>query len=274
MATLPGFDAALLERLARQAGAIIKAAFRFSGVERQWKDEGTPNRTPVTAADTEVNRVVIAELRQRFPSDEVSITGEEQSDERPNPRYRIFCDPIDGTFPFAAGIPVSTFMLALVEGDTPLASVIYDPFGDQLFLAQRGQGATRNGRPLRTSTVTQLSTKTVIGSCWWNTAPYNVGLVNAVLPSLYDASLINLLSIGYMGTKVASGEFIATLFPGSSAHDSAALQLLVQEAGGVVTDLFGEPLRYDRPLRGHLAAANPSIHQTLVELVKRFNPGH
>jgi myo-inositol-1(or 4)-monophosphatase len=271
--SLPGFDAALLELLARKAGAIIKATFRFSGVERTWKDEGTPNLTPVTAADTEVNRLIVAELRKRFPTDEVSITGEEQSDERPNPRYRIFCDPIDGTFPFAAGIPVSTFMLALVEGDTPLAAVIYDPFGDQLYLAQRGQGATLNGRALRTSQVTQLSTKTVIGSCWWNTAPYNIGLINAVLPSLYDASLINLVSIGYMGAKVASGEFAATIFPGSNAHDSAPLHLLVQEAGGVVTDLFGEPLRYDRPLRGHLAAANATLHQTLLGVVKRFNPG-
>ena len=261
----------LFEAPAREAGDAIRKTFRFSGVAAEYKDDGTPNRTPVTVADKQVNALVIQKLRAQMPSPELSITGEEQSDQRKGARYEIFVDPIDGTFPYAAGIPVSTFMIALVTENQPQLACIYDPFGDQLFSAQRGRGATLNGKPISVSTHTTFGGPTIIGSVWWNTSPFNVGQLAGLLPTLTNASIINLLSIGYMGAKVASGEFAATLFPGHNAHDTAALHLLVEEAGGVVTDIMGNPLDYSKPLKGHIAA-NKALHGQLVELVKKFNP--
>jgi fructose-1,6-bisphosphatase/inositol monophosphatase family enzyme len=260
-----------LASLARTAGAMIRHDFRFEGIHRDFKSDGSPNITPVTESDKRVNRFVIEALREKASRTELSITGEEESDESAQARVRVFVDPIDGTFPFAAGIPVSTFMLAVVEDGTPRLSVIYDPFGDQMFLAEKGKGATLNGNRIRVGDWPSLSNKTIVGSVWWNTAPYNIGVLSGLLPTLEDASVINLLSIGYMASKVATGEFAATLFPGSNAHDTAAAHLLVEEAGGVVTDVFGAPIDYARPLRGHIAA-NKAIHGRLVQLVRRFNP--
>jgi fructose-1,6-bisphosphatase/inositol monophosphatase family enzyme len=91
-----------------------------------------------------------------------------------------------------------------------------------------------------------------------------------LLPQLQQASVMNLLSIGYMGAKVATGEFAATVFPGGNAHDNAAIHLLVEEAGGRFTDLFGNAPDYSAPLKGHIAA-NPALHEKLLALVRSFN---
>ena len=267
----PELTLSFFEELARAAGDEIRKTFRFSGVAAEYKDDGTPNRTPVTVADKQVNALVIQKLRARMPSPTLSITGEEQSDQRRGARYEIFVDPIDGTFPYAAGIPVSTFMIALVTDNQPQLACIYDPFGDQLFSAQSGLGATLNGKRISVSTHTTFSAQTIIGSVWWNTSPFNVGQLAGLLPTTTNASIINLLSIGYMGAKVASGEFAATLFPGHNAHDTAALHLLVEEAGGVVTDIMGNAIDYSKPLKGHIAA-NKALHAQLVDLVRKFNP--
>jgi fructose-1,6-bisphosphatase/inositol monophosphatase family enzyme len=268
-------DLAFLQELAHAAGDVVVREFRFGGVKRTFKDDGSANFTPVTLADKEVNRLVIDRVRQKIIdpglSADFSIEGEEESDLRKGARFRLVCDPIDGTFPFAAGIPVSTFMVALLDRGVPVLAVIYDPFGKQMYCAEKGKGSTLNGARIHVSSRFDFSAETIIGSVWWNTAPFNIGLLMGLLPTLKNASVINLLSIGYMGAKVASGELAATVFPGQYAHDTAAVHLLVEEAGGVVTDLCGDPLRYDGPLKGHLAA-NKVLHGKLLELVNGMNP--
>jgi len=271
----PVLDLPFVKDLAEAAGVVMLRHFRFSGIARQFKDEGTANATPVTVADLEVNRMVIERIRQHLSdqglSNDVSIEGEEESDRRAGARYRVVCDPIDGTFPYAHGIPVSTFMLAVLDNGVPVRAVIFDPFGKQMHLAERGAGATLNGETIRVSPATELTTKSVIGSVWWNTAPFNVGLLMGLMPALHGASVMNLLSVGYMGAKVATGEFAATVFPGGNAHDNAAIHLLVEEAGGKFTDLFGNVANYDAPLKGHIAA-NPTLHKKLLKMVASLNP--
>jgi fructose-1,6-bisphosphatase/inositol monophosphatase family enzyme len=160
-----------LTALARTAGDMMRNDFRFEGIHRDFKSDGSPNITPVTDSDKRINRFVIDALRKKASPAELSITGEEESDDSAQAPVRVFVDPIDGTFPFASGIPVSTFMLAVVEDNAPRLSVIYDPFGDQLYLAEKGKGATLNGKPIHVGASRSLSNKTIVGSVWWEHRP-------------------------------------------------------------------------------------------------------
>lgn len=264
MTTLEGFDAAFAEDLARAAGKIQRLYFRSTGIEREIKEDDTP----VTRADREINELTIARIRERF-GDRVSIQGEEGHHLVEGVPWKVVFDPLDGTFPYGHGIPVSTFALALLHDGAPVFAVIYDPWGDQMAIAARGRGATLNGRPMRVGSFETIDRRASIGLVWWKGSPHRVGELAALLPER-GATVLNLCSISYMGLKVAAGELAATIFPGESAHDSAAIQLLVEEAGGKVTSITGEPQRYDGKVKGHVAS-NRALHGKLLELVREVN---
>ena len=147
------------EKLARRAGHIIKTKLTL-GIKRDWKSD----HTPVTAIDTEVNQLVIETIHAEFPQH--SILAEEGSDLTHSREFVWVCDPIDGTFPFMHGIPVSTFTLALVHNGQPILGVIYDPFMERMFVAEKGQGATLNGVAVHTGTDPSMHNKS-IGVVFW-----------------------------------------------------------------------------------------------------------
>jgi fructose-1,6-bisphosphatase/inositol monophosphatase family enzyme len=264
--TLAGFDASFAEELALAAGKIQRLYFRPVGIEREIKDDDTP----VTRADREINELTVARIREKF-GDRVSIQGEEGGHLVDGTEWKVVFDPLDGTFPYGHGIPVSTFSLALLHEGAPVLAVIYDPFGEQLAIAERGRGALLNGRPMKVGAFETIDRRVSIGLVWWKGSRHNVGRLAALLPDR-GATVLNLCSISYMGLKVAAGELAATIFPGESAHDSAAIQLLVEEAGGKVTSITGEPQRYDGKVNGHLAS-NPTLHGRLLDLVREVNQG-
>ena len=97
-----------------------------------------------------------------------------------------------------------------------------------------------------------------------------MSIFTPLLDKLVDrgGKVFNLVSIAYMDAMVATGEFAATIFPGLSAHDSAAAKIIVEEAGGIFTSLTGELDRYDQPVHGHIAAANQDIYDQIHSLLR------
>jgi myo-inositol-1(or 4)-monophosphatase len=247
------------EKLARRAGSIIKAKLEL-GIKRDWKSD----QTPVTQVDKEVNQLVIETIHVEFPQH--SILAEEGSDLSRSKEFVWVCDPIDGTFPFMHGIPVSTFTLALVHSGQPILGVIYDPFMDRMFMAEKGQGSTLNGKLIHTASTGELK-QTSIGAVFWQG---NMDIFTPLHAKLTEegARVLHLASIAYMDALVACGEFVATVIPGLSAHDSAAAKIIVEEAGGVFTSLTGEVDRYDQPVHGHIAAANQAIYDQIQSLLR------
>ena len=241
--------------LAKDAGALIRENFAL-GVNRTWKD----NDTPLTVTDTKINDLVLARVHESYPND--SIRAEEGSDLSRSQSDIWVCDPLDGTFPFMHGIPVSTFTLARVVSGVPILGVIYDPFTDRLFAAEKGAGATLNGQKINTRKISSLKNESV-GVVFWKG---NMNTMNPFLKRATDAGakIFDLVSIAYMDAMVASGELAATVFPGESAHDSAAAKIVVEEAGGLVTSMRGEDQRYDREVQGHIAAAGAAVHAELL----------
>lgn len=123
--------------LAKSAGDTMRHHFTI-GMKITWKAD----KTPVTIADTKINALVIKVIKDTFPTH--GVLGEEASDYEVGDKYLWVCDPIDGTIPYSHGIPTSVFSLALVKDGEPILGVVYDPFMERMFFAQKGEGAFMN----------------------------------------------------------------------------------------------------------------------------------
>ncbi len=244
--------------LAKEAGKIIAANFSL-GMKKEWKADNTP----LTQTDLKINQLVIDSVKKEFPGH--SIIAEEGSDFSDKSEYVWVCDPVDGTIPFSHGIPTCVFSLALVRKGESILGVVYDPFLQRMFFAEKSKGATMNGAKISVSRATSLQ-NALVGFVWWKSEKMNLSKTDEIL-SDRGAILIDVKSIVYMDMLVANGELAATLFPGTKPHDTAATKIVVEEAGGKVTDLFGNEQRYDRDIKGHIAS-NGILHEELVRIVK------
>lgn len=243
--------------LARQAGQIIRTSLRF-GIQRDWKRD----HTPVTSIDKQINQLFLDTLHTEFPSH--NILAEEASDLTRSKEYVWVCDPLDGTFPFIHGIPLSTVTISLVHQGQPIFGLIYDPFTDRMFVGD-GINARLNGQIIHTSTVKELSHASVGVVYWKGYQDMFTPLLNRLTAA--GSQIYDFRSIAYMDAMVAAGEFEATIFPGENAHDSVSGKILVESAGGVFTSLTGEVNRYDQKVYGHIAAANPAIYREIKALL-------
>lgn len=243
--------------LAYKAGAIMRLNFRL-GMKRERKSD----HTPVTVSDKEINQLVIDNVRKYYPSH--SVIAEEGSDLK-STEYAWVCDPIDGTIPFTHGYPTSVFALALVRKGESILGVIYDPFMDRLVTAVKGEGAHLNKKPIHVSASADLKSAVIdVGTSI--DMRFSIGALNELLrkKGCFPSTL---WCVSYAGMLVASGEFAAIICGVRSPWDGAANKIIIEEAGGKVTDLFGEDQRYDKRLKG-IIATNGKLHDTLVSLVK------
>lgn len=240
--------------LARKAGVLIKDNFAL-GMRKEWKED----QTPLTVTDEKINALVLESIQEKYPAH--SIIAEEGS-RLTESEYVWVCDPIDGTIPFSHGYPISTFSLALTHKGESILGVVYDPFCDRLFTAEKGAGAFLNGNRISVSPGLGFAKTSIIavdGEDWF--------------PSLRQklwgkgCRVVNLYSCVYVGMLVASGEFAASIFGNKTPWDAAAVKIIVEEAGGKVTSLTGENQSYSQPTKGFIASSGP-LHEELVELVK------
>lgn len=245
------------QALAEKAGKIMRTNFSLN-MKKEWKDDATP----VTKTDLDINALILKELKHAYPSH--SILSEEGGDVRNNSEYVWICDPVDGTHNFAHGIPTATFALALTKNGVPIVSVIYDPFMDRLFSAEKDGGAFLNGKKIQVSEQSKVG-KSLIGMGKMKKVRNFFPLAEKLYG--HDVRLITGLSIHYMYALVACGEFSAAFFGGTSPHDITPGKLLVEEAGGGATDLFGKtPERFDGETDGQLVS-NGAVHRELLGLM-------
>lgn len=251
------------KQLALQAGEIMLKHFRI-GVITESKPEA--GNTPVTIADKAINALVVEAVQANFPGH--AVLGEEQSFPVENADYTWVCDPIDGTSNYAAGVPVNVFALALVSkaDGQPKLAVIYDPYMKRLYHATDGEGAFVNDEPLRVNAVNHLSDACVGTTSRRSEVVDSTGLKTAIMAGC--ARQISFGSVVYEATMVATGQSSAQIFVGFGAHDVAAAQLLVKEAGGRVSNILGAEQRYDQKVRGAIIS-NGLIHDELVALAKK-----
>lgn len=232
------------------------------GIEKKDKADGTP----VTIADTKINQMVIDAIEQNYP--EHAIHGEEASHKKENAEYVWACDPIDGTIPYMLGVPTNQFSLALVQNGKPIVGVVYDPYMKRLYHATGGVGAFLNDKKIEVNKTKTLLEGKYIALHSQKTPFYRAGEL------IRDASARGFwtyvpYSFTYEAVMVASGRLVGSIFGYPTAHDVAAIKVIIEEAGGKVTDLLGNEQRYDQPIKGAIVS-NGLVHQELVELVKPY----
>ena len=245
--------------LAVEAGDIMLQWFQTTS--RDWKSD----RTAVTEADFAINEHVIEAVSATFPGD--SVLGEEESIDKGSNRIWI-CDPVDGTMPFSHGVQISTFSLALTIDGKPVVGVVYDPFMKRLFYAQTKGGAFLNDTRIHVST-TGMDHALIDIEGFPSTKPAvdkSGSFIDALVQA--GANVQCLWSAILPGALIASGEYTALIFNVPKPEDGAALKVIIEEAGGRVTDLFGNERRFDQPGQGFLAT-NGVVHNQILELLKK-----
>ena len=241
----------------REAGAL--ALHMFRGRPASWIKGAS---SPVSEADLAVDAL----LRERLLAirDAGWLSEETEDDPARLQRAEVWVvDPIDGTRAYLAGLAEWVIAAALVRFGRPLVAALYAPVSDELFLSVAGGGATLNGAPIKASTGDQLAGATFSG------AKRRLDSLAAVEPRIVTVPRIPSLALrlARVATGALDGTFAA---PNSHDWDLAAADLLVHEAGGLVTSLTGESLIYNRPdpVHGALVAAGRARHEVLLGLIR------
>jgi myo-inositol-1(or 4)-monophosphatase len=250
---LPEHDVVLIERVVREAGAIAREIFNRA-CETWSKKDGSP----VTEADLAVNKYLSEHLRAARP-DYAWLSEENEDDRSRFAAKRLFVvDPIDGTLAFVKRRPHFTVSVAVVEDGKPVTAAVYNPITDESYVAAKGEGARLNGEPIHvTATDTLdhcriLASKSTLSNPRWQPWP--------------EMHVENPNSIAYRVALVAAGQFDAALTM-AAIHDwdLAAADLILCEAGGVITSIEGATPAYNREtlIQPSVLAAGPALHAVL-----------
>ena len=245
--------------IANEAGKIMLKYF-INDNKPSYKEDNTI----VTIADKLINEYLIKRVKVEFPTH--SVDGEENK--YGNSEYVWVCDPIDGTAMFAREIPTSVFSLALVVSGTPIIGVIYDPFTNSMYHAVKGKGAYKNDKKINVSNIQLNDMRSVSHYDMWPSCKYNIYDSIKELGNL--TYFVSIGSIARACTCVASGEFNLAIFPGTKNKncDIAAAKIIVEEAGGKVTDLFGNNQNYNTDINGAIIS-NGVVHDEVIDILKK-----
>jgi myo-inositol-1(or 4)-monophosphatase len=246
-------DAAV--EIAQEAGKILRQEF-----DRPPNIAYKGDADLVTQADKRSERAIVERLTQYFPDH--AIAAEEGSGHEGTSEFRWHVDPLDGTTNFAHGYPCFCVSIALARRDTLLAGVVFNPIYNELFTAAHGEGAMLNGKPIRVSKIETLATSLLCTGF-----PAHKRIASPNIHYYWDFTLRS-HGVRRDGSaaldlaSVAAGRFEAFWEFGLNRWDVAAGMLLVEEAGGKVTDFSGQRYRLGAPM---ILATNGLIHQdTLV----------
>jgi myo-inositol-1(or 4)-monophosphatase len=247
-------DAALLRDTVQEAGALAQSMFRTE--LKKWTKGAS---SPVSEADIAVNDLLESRLRAAMP--DYGWLSEESADDstRLSRRLTWIVDPIDGTRNYLNGHDEWCVSVALVADAAPVLAAVYAPTVNEFFFAVRGQGTTLNGRDVRASAGTALDFARVAGPKPM-VERLNTGGGEIKLHPRIGSLALRLC-------RVANGALDAA-FAGGNSHDwdLAAADLIVQEAGGRMSDLSGDPILYNRRdvTHGVLVAAGRDRHADIV----------
>lgn len=220
----------------------------------------------VTNVDLESEKSIIEKLRTHFPdhgilSEEAGLSNDNSSE------YLWIMDPIDGTTNYYYGMNPFRVALCLLYQKSPLLSAIYNPTKDELYVAQKGQGATLNDKKIIVSDNTDLHNSVVMFHLSSKKEPRLRTL--QVLEKIFEESMhmrmygSSLASMSY----IASGKFDAYFNVQSKIWDILPGAFLIQEAGGKATDIHGKEIGYEST---SVLATNGKIHDKMLELLKNI----
>jgi len=264
---------ATINVMARAAERAGRALIRDFGEVEQLQVSRKGPGDFVSAADMKAERIVRTELDRARPG--YSFLMEESGRiEGQDPEHCWIVDPLDGTTNFLHGLPHFCVSIALARSDDVIAGVIYDPLKDELFWAEKNNGAYLNDRRLRVSGRKQLTDALLATGI-----PFRIhqdSNAYAIFEKQLSHVMPHVAGVRRYGSAaldlayVAAGRYEGYWENGLHPWDVAAGQLIVREAGGFVTEISGK--RYRLGARDILAG-NASLHESLVAVLAGRAPG-
>lgn len=242
--------------------AAGKEIRRFDNIEYKISNKEGVNNL-VTEADHAAEKVIIDSIKKDFPDH--YILSEEAGAIVQDSQYKWIIDPIDGTINFAQGIPICCVSVGVEHNGQMILGAVYNPFINELFVAERGKGATLNDRKIKVS-----QRENILSACVVTGFPYTyLDEPNGPL-QVFERFIRKGIPVRRLGSAaidlcwVACGRFDAFYEHKLNAWDSAAGFLIVEEAGGKVTDYKGD---YYSPYQPHIAASNGIIHDEFLDWI-------
>ncbi|MHC4444773.1 MAG: inositol monophosphatase family protein [Planctomycetota bacterium] len=249
-------------RAVKEAGKIILS---FQERDKSVETKGLAYNL-VTEADLQSERAIVSIIQEKFSGH--SILAEEKESSMRDSQYIWVIDPLDGTNNYAHGFPHFSVSIALWSADTPLIGVAYDPLRDELFYAQKGQGAFLNDQPISVTSRATLP-ESILATGFY----YDRGrLMKRTLQQMEAFFNIPIQGVRRTGSAVLDMCYVAAgRLDGFwelilSPWDYAASSLIVTEAGGKVTDINGNELNlYSK----NVLVSNGLIHDAMLRVVKQ-----
>ncbi|WP_026369160.1 inositol monophosphatase family protein [Kallotenue papyrolyticum] len=244
--------------IAREAGALLRDGFRR---ERTYRFKSRAEL--VTAMDRASEQLIVERLAAHFPDH--TIIAEEGSRYAGSPRAVWLVDPLDGTNNYARGIAYWAVSLALLLDERPVLGVVYDPIHDECFTAEAEGPALLNGTPLHVSACADLSQaqlSTGFPYRRWEHGDTNLPEVAAMVMACQDLRRMGAAALDLCAVAAgrSEGHWELRIAP----WDGAAGALIVQRAGGMVTDLTGAAYT---PWQPPIVASNGLIHDALLQIL-------
>jgi myo-inositol-1(or 4)-monophosphatase len=245
---------------ARKAGGLLRDNIHG---EREITYKGDINL--VTEMDMRSERTIVEALRSAYPGH--GIVAEEETDIRNTSGFTWIIDPLDGTTNYAHGYPCFSVSIALEHEDDIIVGVVFDPMRDELFAAQKGQGATLNGNMIRVSKADTLM-KSLLATGF----PYDRTVSEKNNLDYFHDLLMASQEVRRDGSaaldlcSVASGRFDGFWELKLKPWDVAAGSLIAREAGGMVSDFTGKRFSIHDD---EILASNGRIHQQMVDVLRK-----
>ncbi len=246
---------------ARKAGQIAKNSFRKP---RQVRYKGKANI--VTDVDLLAEEAIVNLITSHYPQH--NILSEEAHALNRGSELTWVIDPLDGTFNYAAGVPFFAVSIALVQGEKAMLGVVLEPLGDELFVAEAGRGARLGSNPIRVSSKTSLQDAVIGLDLGYDEEGRRraVETMAAARPNIQAFRVMGSAVLGLCYAACARFDiyFHANIYP----WDIAAAGLIVEEAGGIVTDGSGNP--YTIRSRSILGASSV-LHEQFLSVAPPYS---
>lgn len=238
------------------------------------KSSVKPDRSILTEADLEIGKHLVAAVQAAWPDH--NVVDEEAGVIDKGSRYTWVIDPIEATSNFAAGLPQYGIMIGLLEDATPIAGGVMAPAYNRLYLAQKGKGATCNGKPIHVTSAGSLNE--VLVSFSTVAHPDNAEAAYRDYKLMADIALVsrgsrdnNCEAVDTM--YVAEGRYGGRINLVSKIWDNVAPQIICEEAGAIWTAADGSPNDYSDPLTRMgqnytFCVASPALHRELQAIVR------
>jgi myo-inositol-1(or 4)-monophosphatase len=259
--------AQILREAAEAGSAQLRHYFNNPDLKTAVKSGGINDL--VTEADHASDKAIIEVIRSHYPDH--FILSEETGNVPTTSEFKWIIDPIDGTINFAQGIPICCVSIGVEKDGQMILGAVYAPFLNEVFFAEKGMGAFLNDKPISVSAQNDL-----MRSCLVTGFPYSYTDEENGPLEVFGRFIRKGVPVRRLGSAaidlcwVAAGRFDGFYEHKLNAWDSAAGFLLVEEAGGKVTDFEG---KYYSPYQPHICATNGLIHEELLKVVNGVHEG-